>query len=116
MPSLCCNPPQTPIRPPPHTHTPFWQAATIDFPASVMELLEGRLGFPHRGFPAAVTRAVLKDRKPLTVSPSAVRSLRIPTVILVFSYLQGPQATHRQPLRGKSPAERYLNLVKGKTS
>lgn len=47
------------------------KAATIDFPASVIELLEGRLGFPHRGFPAKVSKAILKDRKPLTVSPSA---------------------------------------------
>lgn len=30
------------------------KAAGIDFPASVIELLEGRLGFPHRGFPVQV--------------------------------------------------------------
>jgi len=47
------------------------KAATIDFPASVIELLEGRLGFPHRGFPANVSKAILKDRKPLTTNPSA---------------------------------------------
>lgn len=47
------------------------KAAAIDFPASVIELLEGRLGFPHRGFPSKVQKAILKEKKPLTVSPSA---------------------------------------------
>ena len=35
-------------------------APTMDFPQSVFELLEGRLGFPHHGFPAHVQMAVLK--------------------------------------------------------
>jgi pyruvate carboxylase len=47
------------------------KAAGIDFPASVIELLEGRLGFPHRGFPAQVQKAILKGRPPLSVAPSA---------------------------------------------
>jgi len=47
------------------------KAGKIDFPASVIELLEGRLGFPHRGFPTKVQKAILKDRTPLAVSPSA---------------------------------------------
>jgi pyruvate carboxylase len=50
----------------PSPHLPL-QSAYIDFPASVMELLEGRLGFPHRGFPAKVQKAILKGREPLKV-------------------------------------------------
>ena len=35
-------------------------AGSIDFPESVVGLLRGDLGFPHRGFPVAVEEAVLK--------------------------------------------------------
>jgi len=38
------------------------KAAGIDFPASVIDLLEGRLGFPHRGFPAQVGREGGRER------------------------------------------------------
>jgi pyruvate carboxylase len=44
---------------------------TLDYPDSVVGLMEGRLGFPHRGFPADVQQAILGDRKPLTTRPSA---------------------------------------------
>ncbi|CAM9491937.1 unnamed protein product [Ectocarpus fasciculatus] len=43
----------------------------VDFPDSVVGLLEGRLGFPHKGFPEEVSKAVLGDKKPLTTRPSA---------------------------------------------
>ncbi|CAM9310439.1 unnamed protein product [Ectocarpus sp. 6 AP-2014] len=43
----------------------------VDFPDSVVGLLEGRLGFPHKGFPDEVSKAVLGDKKPLTTRPSA---------------------------------------------
>jgi pyruvate carboxylase len=36
------------------------KSAAIDFPESVVGLMRGDLGFPHRGFPEAVTRNVLK--------------------------------------------------------
>jgi pyruvate carboxylase len=36
------------------------KAAAIDFPESVVGLLRGDLGYPHRGFPEPVTQAVLK--------------------------------------------------------
>ena len=36
------------------------KAGSIDFPESVVGLFRGDLGFPHRGFPAEVERAVLK--------------------------------------------------------
>eukprot|EP00903_Cladosiphon_okamuranus_P009747 g9267.t1 len=43
----------------------------VDFPDSVVGLLEGRLGFPHKGFPEEVSKAVLGDKKALTTRPSA---------------------------------------------
>ena len=46
-------------------------APSIDFPESVIELMEGRLGFPHRGFPKEIQEAVLKGREPL---PTGERS------------------------------------------
>ena len=46
-------------------------ADEIDFPESVTALAAGRLGFPHRGFPAEVQRAILKGAEPL---PFGVRS------------------------------------------
>src|SRR3546814_18744770 len=46
------------------------KSANIDFPQSVVELLEGRLGFPHRGFPEVVTQPFLKGKSPLTTLPS----------------------------------------------
>lgn len=45
---------------------------SINFPESVVELFMGELGFPHMGFPEAVSKAVLKGRKPLTERPGAV--------------------------------------------
>lgn len=36
------------------------KAASIDYPESVVGLLRGELGFPHRGFPADVEAAILK--------------------------------------------------------
>jgi len=47
------------------------ESANIDFPQSVVELLEGRLGFPHLGFPKEVSDAILKGAHPL---PRGVRS------------------------------------------
>jgi acetyl-CoA carboxylase carboxyl transferase alpha subunit/acetyl-CoA carboxylase carboxyl transferase beta subunit len=41
----------------------------IDFPASVIELMEGKLGLPHRGFPDAVIQAVLKGKPQLQGRP-----------------------------------------------
>jgi pyruvate carboxylase len=46
-------------------------ADSIDFPQSVFELAEGRLGFPHRGFPQDVQSAILKGAPPL---PTGERS------------------------------------------
>jgi pyruvate carboxylase len=46
-------------------------APNIDFPESVFELMEGRLGFPHRGFPKEIQEAVLKGAMPL---PTGERS------------------------------------------
>ena len=43
------------------------KAGSIDFPDSVVGLLKGELGFPHRGFPAAVEAAILKGSPKLTI-------------------------------------------------
>jgi len=42
-------------------------AATIDWPESVVGLLKGDLGFPHRGFPPAVEAAILKGAAKRTI-------------------------------------------------
>lgn len=42
-------------------------AATIDWPESVVGLLKGDLGFPHRGFPPAVEAAILKGAPKRTI-------------------------------------------------
>mmetsp|Transcript_13785 Transcript_13785/g.44957 ORF Transcript_13785/g.44957 Transcript_13785/m.44957 type:complete len:1276 (-) Transcript_13785:333-4160(-) len=42
-----------------------------DYPESVVGLMEGRLGFPHRGFPEEVASAILKGKPQLAERPSA---------------------------------------------
>ena len=44
----------------------------LDFPASVVEFFEGRLGIPYQGFPEKLQQIVLKGKKPITVRPGAV--------------------------------------------
>lgn len=36
------------------------KASSIDFPESVVGLMKGDLGFPHRGFPETIEAAILK--------------------------------------------------------
>jgi pyruvate carboxylase len=43
----------------------------LAFPASVVELFEGRLGQPPGGFPEALQKRVLRNRKPLDGRPGA---------------------------------------------
>jgi len=43
----------------------------LAFPDSVVEFMEGRLGQPPGGFPPALQKRILKDRKPLTDRPGA---------------------------------------------
>jgi len=45
------------------------KASKIDWPASVIELMEGSLGKPHRGFPKPVIDAVLKGKPELSGRP-----------------------------------------------
>merc|ERR1712070_187134 len=47
------------------------KAAAVDFPTSVIEFMEGRLGFPHHGFPDDIAKNILKGRPQLKESPSA---------------------------------------------
>ena len=51
------------------------KAHEIDFPQSVFELLEGRLGFPHRGFPAEVSAAILKGAASLPMGERSSAAL-----------------------------------------
>ncbi len=48
------------------------KAAQIDFPVSVVGLLKGDLGFPHKGFPKAVEDAILKGAGKRTVRAGLV--------------------------------------------
>lgn len=44
----------------------------LDFPASVVEFFEGRIGVPYQGFPEKLQKIVLKGRKQITERPGAV--------------------------------------------
>jgi len=50
----------------------YEQGEALDFPASVVEFFEGRLGFPYQGFPKRLQEIVLKGKKPLDHRPGAV--------------------------------------------
>lgn len=41
----------------------------LDFPQSVVEFFEGRLGIPYQGFPEKLQKIILKGKKPLTERP-----------------------------------------------
>lgn len=41
----------------------------LDFPQSVVEFFEGRIGIPYQGFPGKLQKIVLKGKKPLTERP-----------------------------------------------
>ena len=43
----------------------------LDFPASVVEFFEGRIGVPYQGFPEKLQKIILKGRQPITVRPGA---------------------------------------------
>mmetsp|Transcript_6346 Transcript_6346/g.19249 ORF Transcript_6346/g.19249 Transcript_6346/m.19249 type:complete len:1231 (+) Transcript_6346:36-3728(+) len=45
-------------------------APNVDYPDSVVGLMQGRLGFPHLGFPKPVQDAILKGLEPLVERPS----------------------------------------------
>ncbi len=44
---------------------------TLDFPASVIEFFEGRIGIPYQGFPQKLQQIILKGRQPLSERPGA---------------------------------------------
>ncbi|MFX4303494.1 pyruvate carboxylase [Alicyclobacillus tolerans] len=46
-------------------HSLLEKAADLDFPASVVDFFEGKMGQPYGGFPEVLQRAVLKGRQPL---------------------------------------------------
>ncbi|WP_296920599.1 pyruvate carboxylase, partial [uncultured Megasphaera sp.] len=41
----------------------------LDFPQSVVEFFEGRIGIPYQGFPEKLQKIILKGKKPLTERP-----------------------------------------------
>ncbi len=45
---------------------------TMDFPKSVIEFFEGRIGTPYGGFPKRLQKIVLKGKKPIRQRPGAV--------------------------------------------
>jgi pyruvate carboxylase len=45
---------------------------TMDFPKSVIEFFEGRIGTPYGGFPKRLQKIVLKGKKPISQRPGAV--------------------------------------------
>eukprot|EP00638_Chattonella_subsalsa_P022391 CAMPEP_0117865028 /NCGR_PEP_ID=MMETSP0950-20121206/6495_1 /TAXON_ID=44440 /ORGANISM="Chattonella subsalsa, Strain CCMP2191" /LENGTH=1345 /DNA_ID=CAMNT_0005716035 /DNA_START=71 /DNA_END=4108 /DNA_ORIENTATION=- len=48
------------------------KASKIDFPGSVVDLMVGKLGRPHRGFPEQLEKNVLRGKPKLTERPGAV--------------------------------------------
>ncbi len=42
---------------------------TLDFPQSVVEFFEGRIGIPYQGFPEKLQQIILKGKSPLTKRP-----------------------------------------------
>lgn len=44
---------------------------TLDFPQSVVEFFEGRIGIPYQGFPEKLQKIILKGKQPLTERPGA---------------------------------------------
>ena len=48
---------------------------TLDFPQSVVEFFEGRLGTPYQGFPEELQKIILKGARPITVRPGAVAAV-----------------------------------------
>ncbi|WP_302225745.1 pyruvate carboxylase [Veillonella magna] len=49
----------------------YEKGETLDFPQSVVEFFEGRLGVPYQGFPEKLQKIVLKGKQPLTQRPGA---------------------------------------------
>lgn len=45
---------------------------TLDFPASVVEFFEGRIGIPYQGFPKRLQKIILKGKKQITTRPGDV--------------------------------------------
>jgi len=101
------------------------KAASIDFPESVVGLLKGDLGFPHRGFPKAVEDVILKGAPKRTIRaglvlPPADFELNIKTLSekwgvaisleMGMSSLMYPAvfADYMKRLKSKGPLLRYL--------
>ncbi|MCY0896272.1 MAG: pyruvate carboxylase [Alicyclobacillaceae bacterium] len=84
------------------------RAESLDFPASVVDFFEGKMGQPYGGFPNDLQQAVLRGRAPLTGRPGEsldsvdfaqeAKTLkehigRAPSECEVLSYVMYPQVT-----------------------
>ncbi|MEG1412577.1 MAG: pyruvate carboxylase [Acidaminococcaceae bacterium] len=47
----------------------YTQGDTLDFPTSVVEFFEGKIGVPYQGFPEKLQRLILKGKQPLVGRP-----------------------------------------------
>lgn len=50
----------------------YAQGENLDFPKSVIEFFEGRIGTPYMGFPKKLQKIVLKGKEPITHRPGSV--------------------------------------------
>lgn len=50
----------------------YAKGETMDFPKSVIEFFEGRIGTPYMGFPKKLQQIILKGKEPITHRPGAV--------------------------------------------
>ena len=50
----------------------YANGSTMDFPKSVIEFFEGRIGTPYGGFPQHLQKIILKGKEPISVRPGAV--------------------------------------------
>lgn len=50
----------------------YEKGESLDFPQSVVEFFEGRIGTPYQGFPEKLQKIILKGAKPIAVRPGAV--------------------------------------------
>lgn len=101
------------------------KVSSIDFPESVVGLLKGDLGFPHRGFPTLVENVILKGAPKRTVRaglvlPPADFELNIKTLTEKWGVPISPEmgmsslmypavfADYMKRLQSKGPLLRYL--------
>lgn len=79
------------------------KASSIDFPESVVGLIKGDLGFPHRGFPEAIEAAILKG--------AAKRTIRAGLTLPPADFAANISALSTKFSRAISPEEAMSSLM-----